>query len=109
MSYYKAPNDPNPHFLDDDSFVHLLPAGSIQITDEEAEAMRPKPDPKLTRIAEIDSEILSLEAKSHRAVRDSLAALAVTAPPSIDDVTKIKEISAAIETLRLERRSLLAT
>jgi len=43
---YKAP-DNSLHFLDDDSFVHLLPAGSVQITDAEAEAMRPQP-PELT-------------------------------------------------------------
>lgn len=28
------------HFLDDPAFVHLLPAGSVQITDEEADALR---------------------------------------------------------------------
>ncbi len=47
MSHYKAP-DNSLHFLDDDAFVHLLPEGSIAITDEEAEALRPVPqvDPK---------------------------------------------------------------
>jgi hypothetical protein len=40
--HYKAP-DNSVHFLDDDSFVHLLPAGSVQITDDEAEALRPQP------------------------------------------------------------------
>lgn len=40
--HYKAP-DNTVHFLDDDSFAHLLPSGSVPITDEEAEAMRPKP------------------------------------------------------------------
>ena len=40
--HYKAP-DNSLHFLDDDSFVHLLPVGSFQITDEEAESLRPKP------------------------------------------------------------------
>jgi len=44
--HYKAP-DNSIHFLDDASFAHLLPAGSVQITDEEAEALRPKP-PELT-------------------------------------------------------------
>lgn len=45
--HYKAP-DNSVHFLDDDSFAHLLPEGSIAITDEEAEALRPvpQPDPK---------------------------------------------------------------
>jgi len=33
--HYKSPNN-SVHFLDDDLFVHLLPAGSIQITDAEA-------------------------------------------------------------------------
>jgi hypothetical protein len=46
MSHYKAP-DNSVHFLDDGSFVHLLPEGSVPITDEEAEALRPKP-PLLT-------------------------------------------------------------
>jgi hypothetical protein len=41
MPNYKSP-DNSVHFLDDDSFAHLLPAGSVQITDEEAEALRPK-------------------------------------------------------------------
>ncbi len=31
------------HFLDDDSFAHLLPTGSVPISDAEAEALRPKP------------------------------------------------------------------
>jgi hypothetical protein len=44
MPHYKAP-DNSLHFLDDDSFVHLLPAGSVQITDAEADAMRPVPSP----------------------------------------------------------------
>jgi hypothetical protein len=42
---YKAP-DNSVHFLDDDSFVHLLPAGSIAITPEEAEALKPVPPPE---------------------------------------------------------------
>jgi hypothetical protein len=40
--HYKAP-DNSLHFLDDDSFAHLLPAGSVAITDAEAEALRPQP------------------------------------------------------------------
>jgi hypothetical protein len=39
--HYKAP-DNSLHFLDDDSFVHLLPVGSMPISDTEAEALRPK-------------------------------------------------------------------
>jgi len=56
MQHYKAP-DETLHFLDDDSFVHLLPAGSVPITDEEAEALRPRPqpDPKAEALAYLAS------------------------------------------------------
>jgi len=40
--HYKAPDD-SLHFLDDDSYAHVLPVGSIAITDAEAEALRPVP------------------------------------------------------------------
>lgn len=40
--HYKAP-DNSLHALDDATFEHLLPTGSVAITDEEAEALRPKP------------------------------------------------------------------
>jgi hypothetical protein len=46
MTHYKAP-DNTVHFLDSTDYEYLLPAGSVQITDEEAEALRPKP-PELT-------------------------------------------------------------
>jgi hypothetical protein len=39
--HYKAP-DNSVHFLDLADYEYLLPAGSFQITDEEAEALRPK-------------------------------------------------------------------
>ena len=41
MPHYKAP-DNSFHFLDDDSFAYLLPAGSVPISNTEAEALRPK-------------------------------------------------------------------
>lgn len=44
MPYYKAP-DNSVHFIDSIEFEYLLPEGSIQITDEEAEALRPVPEP----------------------------------------------------------------
>jgi hypothetical protein len=39
--HYKSP-DNSVHFLDSAEFEHLLPEGSVQITDEEAETLRPK-------------------------------------------------------------------
>jgi hypothetical protein len=38
--HYKAP-DNSVHFLDSADYEYLLPVGSVQITDEEAEALRP--------------------------------------------------------------------
>ena len=43
MSHYKAP-DNSLHFIDPE-FAHLLPSGCVQITAEEAEALRPVPTP----------------------------------------------------------------
>ena len=43
--HYKAP-DNSLHFIEPE-FAHLLPAGSVAITDEEAEALKPVP-PALT-------------------------------------------------------------
>ena len=40
--HYKDTNN-KLHWLDSASDVHLLPAGSVQITDAEAEALRPVP------------------------------------------------------------------
>lgn len=39
MSHFKTPNG-SLHFLDDDSFVHLLPSGATKIADEEANVLR---------------------------------------------------------------------
>ena len=44
---YKAP-DNSLHFIEPE-FAHLLPAGCVQITDEEAEALRPVPPPPTTQ------------------------------------------------------------
>jgi hypothetical protein len=40
--YYKAP-DNSLHFIDAAEYEYLLPAGSVAITDEEADALRPQP------------------------------------------------------------------
>lgn len=39
MPHYKDLNN-GLHWLDDASFAHYLPAGCVQITDEEAESLR---------------------------------------------------------------------
>lgn len=103
--HYKDP-DNSLHFLDDDSFVHLLPVGSVPISDEEAAAMQPKPDPKAERIAAIDAEILTLESKAIRPTRDALAALAAQQTVDPIDAQRIQEVSTAIKALRAERAGL---
>lgn len=45
--HYKSP-DNQLHFLDSADYEHLLPVGSVQITDEEAEAIRAANAPVLT-------------------------------------------------------------
>ena len=47
MSHYKAP-DNSLHFLDSSEYEHLLPAGSVAITDEEAAAISAASAPVLT-------------------------------------------------------------
>ena len=42
MPNYKSP-DNSVHFLDLSEFEYLLPAGSVPITDEEVEVLRPVP------------------------------------------------------------------
>lgn len=52
--YYKAP-DNSVHFLEDDSFSHLLPPGSLSIAEEEAVALLPKPDASAIVAAKIEA------------------------------------------------------
>lgn len=49
MPHYKD-TDNKLHFLDDESFAHLLPPGSVKITDAEAEALRPVPAPVVPQV-----------------------------------------------------------
>lgn len=85
--HYKAP-DNSVHFLDDDSFAYLLPAGSFPITDEEAEALKPLPDPKEA----IKSQIAQLEASiTPRRLREALLT---------GDKTFIEGVEAQIAELR---------
>lgn len=65
--HYKAP-DNSLHVIEPE-FAHLLPAGSIAITDEEAEALRPQPDPAEV----IKAQIAALEATiTPRRLREAL-------------------------------------
>lgn len=54
MPNFKAP-DNSLHFIESE-FAHLLPVGCVQITEEEAEALRPKPDLKAIATAAINKQ-----------------------------------------------------
>ena len=90
--HYKA-SDNTLHFLDNDAFAHLLPAGSIAITDEEAEVLRPKPDTKAIRTAEIYSALDQLDKKLIR-------------PLSEGETAKVSELVMQKQLLRQELASL---
>lgn len=55
MPHYKD-QDNGVHWLDSDEFLHLLPAGVIQITDEEADALR-IPTPEAPTLKDYDIAI----------------------------------------------------
>ena len=82
--HYKSPNN-SVHFLDDDSFAHLLPAGSVQITDAEAEALRPKP-PELT--------YRELRANEYPPIGDQLDALWKGGDAAAEMLTKVQAVKA---------------
>lgn len=106
MSHYKAP-DNSLHFLDDDNFVSLLPAGSIAITDEEAEALRPQPTAPT-----VQDQIVAIEAANpitHRNLRDLAMAVAalgelVTGQPAanLPMVQTIQSLEEQITALRAQ-------
>ena len=71
---YKAP-DNSLHFIEPE-YAHLLPAGSVPITDEEAEALRPVPQPPsaLERIRALEQQYADAHAKM---TRQALLAIAL--------------------------------
>jgi hypothetical protein len=69
MPYYKSP-DNKVHYLDDEKFKHLLPVGSVQITEEEAEELNaPPPETAEQIIARLEAALdrhLDAVANSYR-------------------------------------------
>lgn len=56
--HFKDTNN-NLHFLDDASFIHLLPSGCVEITDEESEAIRVSQLPIIDQQVAINQEALA--------------------------------------------------
>lgn len=72
MQHYKAP-DNSLHVIEPE-FEHLLPAGCVAITEEEAEALRPKPNPADVIRAQIKA--IELAELTPRNTREALIYLA---------------------------------
>jgi len=82
--HYKAPNN-SLHFLDDDAYAHLLPEGSVQITDEEAEALRPQP---------IQATFAQKRAAEYPLIGDQLDALWKGGDAAAEMLTKVQAVKA---------------
>jgi hypothetical protein len=106
MQHYKVPNDPNPHCIDP-AFAYMLPAGSIAITDDEAEALRPKPPEPTAKdlLEKLDAE----NALTQRNLRETVMLMAEAFKTvtngqvdltTIPGVAKVYEVEAQAAALR---------
>jgi hypothetical protein len=70
--HYKAP-DNSLHFIEPE-FAHMLPEGSVPITEEEAEALRPVPVPPTVQdqLAQLDAD----NALTQRNLRETVMLMA---------------------------------
>ena len=103
--YYKAP-DNSLHFLDP-AFAHMLPIGSVQITEQEAEALRPIHVPTVSdQLAKLDAD----NTLTQRNLRESIMLMAQaikTIAPAVDltaipGVAKVFEVEAQATALRAQ-------
>lgn len=105
--HYKAP-DNTVHFLDDDNFIHLLPAGSVPISDAEAEALRPVHVPTpAEQLAQLDAQ----NALTQRNLRETVMLMAeafktitggtvdLSAIPGVAKVYQVEAEAAALRAL----------
>ena len=85
------------HDLDSAEFEHFLPAGCVEITEAEADAIANPPPTaeqvKATRTAEIKAALVELDAKSIRPLRDG-------------DTARLSELESQANALRKELGSL---
>ena len=75
MPHYKDLNN-GLHFLDDPAFVHLLPEGCVELTDEEAQVLQPQP---------IDPAYKILRATEYPPMADYLDAVVKNDQQAIDE------------------------
>lgn len=106
MQHYKAP-DNSLHAIEPE-FAHLLPAGSVPITDAEAEALRSKQETTVyDKLAQLDVE----NALTQRNLRETIMLMAeafktVTGGQmdlsQIPGVAKVYQVEAEAATLRAQ-------
>ena len=104
---YKAP-DNSLHFIEPE-LAHLLPAGCVQITDEEAEALRPAAPPPTTQdlLNKLDAD----NALTQRNIRETVMLMAEAFKlisnnavdlSTIPGVAKVYEVEAEAAALRAQ-------
>lgn len=111
MPYYKAP-DNSLHFLEDNAYAYLLPAGAIQITEAEADAIRaaeltnPPPVPVITSVTMRQARLALLQQGLLTQVNNAVASM----PGAQGDAVRIEwEFSSTVERNRPLVQSLSAT
>jgi hypothetical protein len=92
------------YFLDDDSFVHLLPAGSIAITDEEAEALRPVHTQTVAdKLAQLDAE----NALTQRNLRDFILLTAEAVKVATNGAVDMSQVVGVAKVAQVEAEAAL--
>lgn len=86
--FYKDPQN-NIHFIEPE-FAHLLPIGSVPITDEDADALRPVPPPPspLEQIRTLEAQYADAQAKLTRQSLLTLALDKACADPLANGLTR---------------------
>jgi hypothetical protein len=105
--HYKAP-DNSLHFIEPE-FAHLLPAGCVQITAEEAEALRPVPPPPTTQdlLNKLDADNTLTQRNLRETIMLMNEAFKLVSSNSVDlsnipGVAKVYEVEAQAEALRAQ-------
>lgn len=105
--HYKAP-DNTIHVIDSEQFEYMLPAGSVPITDEEAEALKPVPAPPT--VAEQLAALDAANTLTQRNLRDFILltteALKLGQPVDLSSIRGVARV-AEIEAQAAELRALL--
>lgn len=102
MPHYKDTNN-SLHFIDDANFIHLLPSGCVEITDEEANQIQIQNVPKANRANEIKAELNRIDSESIRALR----ALLIPSEMLNDfEIRKLQSLEQQAAALRAELSSI---